>query len=511
MNESHAEPTASPEVETSGTLIAGRYRIERLIARGGMAAVYLAHQVNLNRQVAIKILTPPTDPEAVQDFQTRFHLEAKTLASFDHPNIVVLYDFGELPGGRFYLAMEYIEGPRLADIVKQGPLSVERTFQLVYQVAEALRYAHRRGVIHRDLKPSNLLVTRRDDGTDRVKVVDFGLVKLVEAEQDITRAGLILGSPHCMSPEQVKGLEVDARADIYALGVLMFRCLTGTYPFHGANAAATMIAHLNDPLPRFAEVAPDRNIPDAVEQIVRRCLARSPSDRYHDVADLLADMLPCMEFPPALYASQSRTTLPQAPRPTSDDTRWLVPALSLAVMVLASVLIAVALFIGYVVTRPLPTLDVAAPVPPTTASPRSPPVAAPRPASVEPPPADMPPPETSPSPEAPEVGTSPGAPPPSNVPRPAPPPPEAAPPASRPEATPPAPRRATPPPSPQKPKPPAPASERKPPAPTTERKPPAPASTTPKTATPPSPPKVPPAPAPTPKTDDGYLPLPDDF
>ncbi|MCA9571683.1 MAG: serine/threonine protein kinase, partial [Myxococcales bacterium] len=356
MNESQAEPASSPEIEASGTVIAGRYRIERLIARGGMAAVYLAHQTQLNRKVAVKILTPPSDPEELLDFQERFRLEAETLASLDHPNIVVLHDFGDLHHGRFFLAMEYIKGPRLADILKDGPLSVDRAFQLIYQVAEALRYAHKRGVIHRDLKPSNLLVTRRDDGLERVKVVDFGLVKLVESDQDITKAGLILGSPHCMAPEQIKGLPVDARTDIYALGVLLYRTLTGVYPFHGPNSAATMIAHLNAPLPRFAEAAPDREIPETVELIVRKCLARSPSDRYLDVPDLLADMLTCMELPPAFYSSQaqSNSTIRSAIRRSSmpRKARWILPVASASALVVATVLVVVSVAVTYVLTRP---------------------------------------------------------------------------------------------------------------------------------------------------------------
>ncbi|MBW2255202.1 MAG: serine/threonine protein kinase [Deltaproteobacteria bacterium] len=250
-----------------GTIIAGRYQVDRLIARGGMAAVYLAHHVKLNRPVALKILSPPPDAEDPGAFEERFQLEAETLASLDHPNIVILHDFGETADGRFFLAMEFVEGPRLSDALRDGPLPSERALHLIMQVCAALRYAHKRGVVHRDLKPSNLLIRRREDGEEKVKVVDFGLVKLTEADQSITRAGLILGSPHCMAPEQVKGLDVDHRADIYATGVLMFRALTGQYPFHGPNSAATMIAHLNQPVPTFFSVAPELVAPAGLEEI----------------------------------------------------------------------------------------------------------------------------------------------------------------------------------------------------------------------------------------------------
>jgi len=294
-----------------GTVIAGRYQVDRLIARGGMAAVYLAHHVKLNRPVALKILSPPPDAEDPGAFEERFRLEAETLASLDHTNIVILHDFGETTDGRFFLAMEYVEGPRLSDVLRDGPLSSERGLMLIMQVCAALRYAHKRGVVHRDLKPSNLLIRRREDGEERLKVVDFGLVKLTEADQSITRAGLILGSPHCMAPEQVKGLEVDHRADIYAVGVLMFRCLTGQYPFHGPNSAATMIAHLNQPIPTFFSVAPDLIAPAGLEEIVRKCLAKNPNDRYPDMQALMDDLALCMNVPPEAFrsVSQSHSTI----------------------------------------------------------------------------------------------------------------------------------------------------------------------------------------------------------
>ena len=236
------QPTAGrPNEPRGGSIIADRYQVDRLIARGGMAAVYLAQHIKLNRAIALKILSPPPDAEDPSSFEERFRLEAETLAQLDHPNIVTLHDYGETEDGRFFLAMEYVEGPRLSDLLREGPLPVDRALRLIIQVCAGLRYSHKKGVVHRDLKPSNLLIRTREDGEEQVKVVDFGLVKLTEADQSITRAGLILGSPHCMAPEQVKGLRVDVRTDIYAVGILLFRSLTGQYPFHGPNSAATMI------------------------------------------------------------------------------------------------------------------------------------------------------------------------------------------------------------------------------------------------------------------------------
>jgi hypothetical protein len=196
------DTAASRDKSRAGTIVAGRYRIERLIARGGMAAVYLARQIGLERQVALKLLSPPPEGEEGAAFEERFRLEASTLASLDHPNVVVVHDFGTTDDGVAFLAMEYVDGPRLTDLLKPGPLPVDRTLDLVQQVCRGLRYAHKKGVVHRDLKPSNLLVKGTDEGDGRdapggslVKIVDFGLVKLAESDQAITRTGLVMGSP----------------------------------------------------------------------------------------------------------------------------------------------------------------------------------------------------------------------------------------------------------------------------------------------------------------------------
>lgn len=318
-----------------GAIIADRYQVDRLIARGGMAAVYLAHHIKLNRPVALKVLSPPPDAEDGGAFEERFRLEAETLASLDHHNIVILHDFGDLDDGRFFLAMEYIDGPRLSDVLRDGPLPPDRALHLIMQVCSGLRYAHKRGVVHRDLKPSNLLIKTHDDGSEQIKVVDFGLVKLIERDQSITRAGLILGSPHCMAPEQVKGLDVDHRADIYAIGVLLFRTLTGQYPFHGPNSAATMIAHLNQPVPTFFSVAPELVVPEGLEEIVRKCLGKTPAERFHDMKDLMDALATCMDIPPEQFrsVSQSHSTIQrQEVVAPSSKGKWVVLGALLVLM-----------------------------------------------------------------------------------------------------------------------------------------------------------------------------------
>ncbi len=294
-----------PSTDSTTELIAGRYEVERIVARGGMGVVYLAQQVMLNRAVALKVLAPPADVDDGSGFEERFRLEAETLASLDHRNIVTLYDYGQMKDGRFFLALEFIDGPRYTDLLRSGTLTVERSVRLLLQVCSALRYAHKRGVIHRDLKPSNLLIRVDDEGEECVKVVDFGLVKCMEQDHDITRAGLILGSPHCMAPEQIQGQPVDQATDIYAMGVLLFRSITGKWPFHADTGTATMVAHIKDPIPRFADKAPGIEVPPSLESIVRKCLAKQPSQRYSDAVELMRDLRASIGLDPDTATSTS--------------------------------------------------------------------------------------------------------------------------------------------------------------------------------------------------------------
>ena len=331
---------APPE---GGPVIAGRYRLDRVIARGGMGVVYLAWHIHLGRAVALKIMRPPPDVDDASGFEERFRLEAETLAQLNHPNIVTLYDYGQTEDGRFYLALEYIEGPRFTDLLRNGPMPVDRYLRLMLQVCRGLRYAHKRGMIHRDLKPSNLLIRESDDGDAVVKVVDFGLVKVVEADQSITRAGLILGSPHCMAPEQVRGVDIDARADIYSLGILLFRGLTGKWPFHGETAASTMIAHVNEPVPRFAVVAPELALPFDVEDIVRRCLAKDPKDRPVDVESLQRSLEQILDSPEDRYptASQHASSLSGARPATRAESLREHPLLFVGAIMLLVVIVGI--------------------------------------------------------------------------------------------------------------------------------------------------------------------------
>lgn len=319
-----------------GRVIADRYKIRRLIAKGGMGSVYEAEQMPLGRKVALKILVEPPNSGDTESFQQRFFLEAATLAKLDHPHTVTLHDYGRTPDDIFYLVMEYVDGVPLSRMLQaEGPLDPQRAIRLITQVARALRNAHENGVIHRDLKPGNLLVKVDMDGNDMVKVVDFGLVKLTEGDQAITVTGMIMGSPHCMAPEQVQGAAVDERADIYALGVLLFRCITGQYPFHGSTTTATMIAHINHPIPKLAEKAPNLQVPDGLEAFIERCLSKTPEQRFSSMRAVVKELRLLSDVPSEEFTAVS--TIVEAPAdPTNRNNRLLMGAVGvLAVAALA--------------------------------------------------------------------------------------------------------------------------------------------------------------------------------
>jgi len=274
-----------------GVVLGERYRIVDLLASGGMGHIYRAVQLPLGRLVALKVLRPHTirdarDPTAPQ----RFLREAATLARLSHPNTVTIYDYGEtevhgVP--TFYMAMELVPGLPLHVVMHdEGAFEEERALRIVWEVARAMRQAHRESVVHRDLKPSNIMLTRTDQG-ESVKVLDFGIAKLLTEDfESLTLDNRVVGSPRYMSPEQILQQEVDGRADIYALGVVLFEMLTGQPPFHGGGASETMIAHVKHPVPCLRGPGGCK-FTTTTESIVRRCLAKDPDDRYQDVSELM--------------------------------------------------------------------------------------------------------------------------------------------------------------------------------------------------------------------------------
>ena len=225
-----------------GTVFAG-YRIEGIAGRGGMGVVYRATQLTLERRVALKLVTPELADDS--EFRERFKRESRLAASIDHPNVITIHEAGEAEG-QLYISMRYVEGTDLgALIARGGPLEPRRAAHVVSQVAAALDAAHARGLVHRDIKPANVLIERRD-GEEHAYLTDFGLTKRSDARSELTRTGQWVGTLDYAAPEQVAGSSVDARADVYALGCLLYKALAGSAPFGGREDVAKLYAHVNE-------------------------------------------------------------------------------------------------------------------------------------------------------------------------------------------------------------------------------------------------------------------------
>ena len=280
-----AVPTRMPR---PGDTFAGRYQIERLLGRGGMGVVYLATQAPLGRQVALKVLKPPESLEDDPQFDERFLREAAAAARLSHPNTITIHDFGQDDEGALYIVMEFLEGNDVRTVLAhEGTFDPARAIHVAKQVAKSLREAHRKGIIHRDLKPANVLLVTRDEDEDFVKVLDFGLVKFRGEASEITLAGKFLGSPRYTSPEALdRNREVDHRADIYAIGILLYTMITGAPPFDG-DPMQVLHAHLHEkPRPMYRANPAAQTTPE-LEALVERCLEKEPDRRYQTMTDLL--------------------------------------------------------------------------------------------------------------------------------------------------------------------------------------------------------------------------------
>jgi serine/threonine protein kinase/tetratricopeptide (TPR) repeat protein len=271
-----------------GRFVANRYRIERAIAAGGMGRVYLATQLPLGRPVAVKVMRGEMAGSR-QHFLRRFFLEASACAKLTHPNIITLHDYGETDDNDVFMAMEYLDGRSLDREIKDtAPMAPERALHIAIQITRALREAHGKGIIHRDLKPQNVMLVEQGDERDFVKVLDFGLVKMLtadETEQELTRAGTLLGSPNYMSPEQILGGMLDHRSDIYSLGVVLFKMLTGMNPYARDADTDVIYKHVYHPIPTIASTGV--SVTDALDGLVQKCLAKKADDRFSDCKELV--------------------------------------------------------------------------------------------------------------------------------------------------------------------------------------------------------------------------------
>ena len=287
-------PVATP-AGLVGRLIADRYRVIRLLGRGGMGEVYLAEQVRMAREIALKVMRPALLHET--DAVVRFAAEAAAASQIVHPNVATVHDFGETPDGIVYLAMEYVPGePLSAILARDGPLDAERTAALGVQIGAALAAAHERGLVHRDLKPDNVMVMQsRRDGSAVAKVVDFGIAKAIRgaastrAGQTLTRDGFVLGTPAYMSPEQLRGEVLDPRTDVYSLGCILFELLTKQQVFAAESVERQIHRRLTEGAPQPRSTVP--TVPDWLNAVVARALAPSRDERYQSAGALEAALL----------------------------------------------------------------------------------------------------------------------------------------------------------------------------------------------------------------------------
>ncbi|HUJ25353.1 MAG TPA: serine/threonine-protein kinase [Myxococcales bacterium] len=275
-----------------GRLINDRYRVVEQIGAGGMGRVYKALQAPLDRAVALKVLSigDSQDPNLAR----RFSLEAAVTAKLTHPNTISVYDYGCTADGICFIAMEYLNGRTLLDVLKQeGPLAQDRVIHIAQQICRSLGEAHALGIIHRDLKPTNVMLLSQPDDLDFAKVLDFGLVKFFVGEGpqgDVTDQGTFVGSPHYVSPEQARNRQPDQRSDIYSLGAVLYQMLTGRPPFVAESSLDIILRHvLETPIPP-REARPDLSITPELQEIVLRCLAKEREDRYQSMDDVFAHL-----------------------------------------------------------------------------------------------------------------------------------------------------------------------------------------------------------------------------
>ncbi|HSA89408.1 MAG TPA: serine/threonine-protein kinase [Burkholderiales bacterium] len=264
----------------------GRYIIDSEIGRGAMGVVFKATDSVLQRTVAVKTVNMAMEKDHADKYEARFYQEARAAGALNHPNIVTVYDAGKA-GDVVYMAMEYIQGVELRSLLVEGqPMGVTQAISIAAQVAEGLGYAHAQGVVHRDIKPANIMVV--SDGP--VKITDFGIARM-RASADLTQTGVMLGSPKYMSPEQVIGKRADHRSDIFSLGVILYEMLTGAAPFAGENVTALMYQIVN-----FAPPAPssvNRQVPEMLDFVVAKMLAKPLEERYQDARELAKDLREC--------------------------------------------------------------------------------------------------------------------------------------------------------------------------------------------------------------------------
>jgi len=303
-----------------GAVIGDRYEIMEVIGDGGMGMVFKAKHLLMKRAVAIKMLHPHLVSSAAA--LKRFQKEAEALSALNHPNILTVFDFGLTAQGNPFLVMDFLEGDTLAGLLGDGEaLEPERAVNIFLQTCSGLAHAHQKGVIHRDLKPANLMLIDYDDQPDFVKILDFGIAKVVSEETTgLTQTGDVFGSPLYMSPEQCRGQVLDLRTDIYSLGCVMYRTLSGVCPVSGSDALECMFKQVSELPPAFSDMCPERGVPEALEAVVFKALSKDPGERFQSMSELRASLENLRDPSAPRYMTREFTPTMSQPFPAMENT-----------------------------------------------------------------------------------------------------------------------------------------------------------------------------------------------
>ncbi len=348
--------SANAPVQLVGTIFDGKYEILALLGQGGMSAVFKARNLVLNRIVAIKILLGNRNLN--EQALMRFQQEARAASQLDHANIVKVHDFSVSIDHAPYMVMDYLEGGSIAEIISsEGTMDSYRAIDLILQSCDALDHAHSEGVVHRDLKPSNIMVTKLKNGRELVKIVDFGVAKLMEEEQastpQLTRTGEVFGSPLYMSPEQCLGKKVDARTDIYSLACVLYEELTGAPPFRADNVLATMHMHISDAPPELTRICPDLHNGARLSSILLTALSKNPDQRFQSMKDFAAALNEAALKPQSGFLGRLGTQL-NIFRKTQKSNRQLP---SMAVIAASAIFVGLAVWWGWQSHQKLQTMQ----------------------------------------------------------------------------------------------------------------------------------------------------------
>lgn len=325
---------AAPESAQIGKVVAGKYRLDAYLSRGGMGSVFRATHLMLEKPLALKIIKP--ELVGSSEFARRFQREARAATSLNHPNIVAVYDLGQADDGTLYIAMELVDGPSLKDAIQRGgPMAPERIARLMRQVLSALSLAHKHQIVHRDLKPQNIMLATDRDGTEIAKLVDFGIAKTFDDRTQLTATGFAIGTPQYMAPEQASGADVDGRSDLYSLGVILYEMLVADVPFNAPSTPAILVKHLTEAPIRPSLRRTDLDVHRGLEEAAVRCLEKEPAKRFQnadEMAQAIAAAVPLPEgtgvaaLPFAAIATATHAAAPAVSVPPSVPAPIATPA-----------------------------------------------------------------------------------------------------------------------------------------------------------------------------------------